>query len=303
MPDPVLAVQSSLTPRDHHLLEWLYDHGVLTTPQIARALFPSLDFAQERLARLLSLHVIDRFRPPRMTGGTYPYHYVIDRLGVEVVAAQRDQPAPKPAWVKYNRERWTASRNLPHRLGVNDFFTHLAAHARTHPDHQLTRWWPETRCAQTGAFARPGDPVTLHALTSPVHPDGHGIWTRATLLVPFFLEWDSGRENLTHLMRKLVGYAQLAAAGGPAWPVLLSLHSALRAHHVHQHLATTPIPVTVATLARDHTNATGLNPAEQVWQLHTHRGLLTLADLARAIPGLDPCTDDTDSPPWPGAHP
>ncbi len=51
-PDPVLRVQESLTIRDRILLGWLYDHGVLTTDQIAHALFPSLDYAQTRLRRL-----------------------------------------------------------------------------------------------------------------------------------------------------------------------------------------------------------------------------------------------------------
>ena len=44
MDDPVLRVQSQLTDRDRVLLGWLYDHGVLTSFQIAHALFPSLDF-------------------------------------------------------------------------------------------------------------------------------------------------------------------------------------------------------------------------------------------------------------------
>lgn len=72
--DPLLAVQASLTSRDHVLIGWLYDHGVLTTEQIAHALFPSLDFTQRRLLKLVRLGVIDRFRPQKPDGGSYPYH-------------------------------------------------------------------------------------------------------------------------------------------------------------------------------------------------------------------------------------
>ncbi|MEU7176433.1 replication-relaxation family protein [Micromonospora tulbaghiae] len=280
MPDHVLRVQSVLTTRDHLLLEWLTDHGVFTTPQLAHALFPSLDFAQHRLARLTALRVIDRFRPFRPDGGSFPFHYVIDQLGAEVVAAQRDQPPPRPGHAKTNRRRWTAARTLNHRLGVNGFFTDLAGHARTHPAHTLTRWWPESRCAQTGAFARPGDPVALHALTAPIRPDGHGIWTTHGAQLPFFLEYDTGTEPLTELMRKLIGYTQLAAAGGPRWPVLFWLHSATRAHHLHQHLTTTPLTVPVATASRDHATHTRHSPAGPIWQLHGHPGPLPLADLA-----------------------
>jgi hypothetical protein len=46
MTEPILRIQSHLTDRDHVLLSWLADHGVLTSFQIAHALFPSLDFAQ-----------------------------------------------------------------------------------------------------------------------------------------------------------------------------------------------------------------------------------------------------------------
>jgi hypothetical protein len=39
-------MQARLTERDLTLMGWLGDHGVLTTDQIAHALYPSLDFAQ-----------------------------------------------------------------------------------------------------------------------------------------------------------------------------------------------------------------------------------------------------------------
>lgn len=37
---PLLRLQASITARDDRLLGWLYDHGTLTTDQIAKALFP-----------------------------------------------------------------------------------------------------------------------------------------------------------------------------------------------------------------------------------------------------------------------
>ncbi|MCT2282255.1 replication-relaxation family protein, partial [Micromonospora chalcea] len=84
MPDPLLRVQAQLTDRDLVLLGWLADHGVLTSFQIAEALYPSVDYAQERLRALThKLGVVDRFRPQRPDGGSYPYHYVLAQLGVE----------------------------------------------------------------------------------------------------------------------------------------------------------------------------------------------------------------------------
>ena len=61
--EALLRVQYRLTERDLTLLGWLADHGVLTSPQIAHALYPSLDFAQRRLLKLTETGVIDRFRP------------------------------------------------------------------------------------------------------------------------------------------------------------------------------------------------------------------------------------------------
>lgn len=274
MLDPVLRVQSALTARDHQLLDWLFDHGVLTTSQVAEALFPSLDFAQHRLTRLTALQVVDRFRPLRADGGSFPYHYVIDQLGAEVVAAQRDEPPPRPGFAKTNRRRWTSGRMLAHRLGVNGFFTALAGYARNHPDHRLHRWWPESRCTDLGAFAQPGDPVAQLALAPPIRPDGHGIWSRDGIQVPFFLEYDTGTEPLTELIRKLLGYARFAAAGGPRWPVLFWLPAADREHHLHQRLAAGGgLPVPVATAIH------GAAPAGRSWWLHGHPGQLTLDEL------------------------
>src|SRR4051812_37063747 len=65
--DPVLRVQSQLTARDRILLGWLYDHGVLTTPQLANALFPSLDFCQRRLRTLYQLRLIAASAPSAPT--------------------------------------------------------------------------------------------------------------------------------------------------------------------------------------------------------------------------------------------
>ena len=76
----LLRAQAALTNRDLRLLGWLYDHGVLTTDQIAAALFPSLGFCQRRLLKLVGLGVLTRFRPQRWEGGSFPYHYLLDQL-------------------------------------------------------------------------------------------------------------------------------------------------------------------------------------------------------------------------------
>lgn len=59
-----LQMQHRLTPRDWRLLGWLYDHRLLTTDQIADALYPSVHAAQARLKVLTGYGLLLRFQPP-----------------------------------------------------------------------------------------------------------------------------------------------------------------------------------------------------------------------------------------------
>ncbi|MEU5552856.1 replication-relaxation family protein [Micromonospora sp. NPDC047793] len=284
MTDHVLRVQSALTDRDHVLLGWLADHGVLTTAQIAHALFPSVDFAQERLRKLTTLGVLARFRPQRPEGGSYPYHYLLDQLGVDVVCTQREDDLPRRDAARKRRWHLTNRANLPHLLGINQFFIELAGHARTHPEARLVRWWPASRTQRMGAFAEPDDPVQVRAYTARVRPDGHGIWVEHDDQVPFFLEHDTGTERLSVLVDKITAYEKLAAVTRRVWPVLFWLHSATRERHLHQRLSEAKVRIPVATAARDEATHAGKSPAESVWWLHHHPGgLIRLAALADTV--------------------
>jgi len=195
--DPVLRVQSHLTERDVTLLGWLADHGVLTSAQIGHALFPSLDFAQRRLRTLCGLGLTARFRPLKPVGGSYPYHYVLAQLGACVVAAQRGQAQPRPGQARERMRALTSRANLAHLLGVNQFFTDLAGHARTHPGTCLERWWPTAACARIGAFADPGEFTTVGAYTPAIRPDGHAVFTEHGRTVAIFVEHDTAANHRT----------------------------------------------------------------------------------------------------------
>ena len=286
--DPVLRVQSQLTDRDRTLLGWLYDHGVLTTFQIANALFPSLDFCQRRLRTLYRLRLVARFRPQRADGGSYPYHWVIDQLGAEVVAAARDERPPRRDHARLERRRWTSTRTLAHRLGVNQFFADLAGHARTHPGAQLRQWLPEAACQRSGTFTLPDDPALVRAYQPRVRPDGYGLWTDAGRQVPFFLEYDTGAEQLSILAAKIIGYHELFSTIGRSWPVLFWLHSTARQRNLRTWLTDLPAVVLIATGCRDHATSQALSPADAVWATvgggHRRVTLSALADLNRTPP-------------------
>lgn len=272
--DRVLRLQARLTDRDRLLLDWLADHKVLTTFQICHALFGSLDFAQRRLLKLHRLGLVDRFRPLRAGGGSYPWHYVLDQIGAELVAASRGETPPRRGQSLERMRRIATSRTLSHQLGVNQFFTDLAGYARTHPSCRLERWWSEQQCARAGAFSL--------MLISPVRPDGHGVFAADGRRVAFFLEWDSGGEQLQVLASKLAGYAAHVDKDGPAWPVLFCLPTTRREGNLHQVFDDVEVVVPVATAARD-VLAAGGGPAGAVWLVHrgsdAPRRLIELAGL------------------------
>ena len=197
--DLVASVARRLTPRDRLLCQVLFDHKVLTTEQVADLCFDSLTTARHRLTALYQLRVLDRFRPFRPVGSD-PYHYVLDTLGVEVVAADRGVEVPRPGLHHTRALALSDSQRLAHLLGVNGLFCSLARWARTVEDAELAEWWSERRCA-----AEWGEVV---------RPDGFGTLRQRDRVVEFFVEVDRCTETLIRLAGKLTGYAELIRVTG-----------------------------------------------------------------------------------------
>ncbi|MHB2022912.1 MAG: replication-relaxation family protein [Mycobacteriales bacterium] len=197
--DLAAAVAPRLTPRDRALCGVLFDHRVLTTGQVVDYCFANLTTARHRLAALHRLRVLDRFRPFRPTGSA-PWHWVLDSLGVEVVAADRGIEVPRSAAQHARALALADSQRLAHLLGVNGIFCSLARWARSHDGAVLAEWWPERRCvAEWGQVVR---------------PDGFGMLRYGDHVVEFFIEYDAGTETLARLAAKLDGYADLVRATG-----------------------------------------------------------------------------------------
>jgi hypothetical protein len=284
---PLLRLQASITARDDRLLGWLYDHGVLTTEQIAHALFPSLDFAQRRLRRLTGLAAVARFRPNKLDGGSFPYHYLLAQLGYEHVMGQRGLGLPRRDQARRRHQSLISRPDLPHLLGGNGVFIGLAAHERAHPGTRLAAWRPASDFYETGAYYRNGsDMSVMTAVKGLPRPDGAGIWVEGGRAVPFFAEYDTGSERLDVVVAKIAKYGLLAAyARVWCWPVLLVLPSAARERHLHDRCLGYP-GAAVATAAVDYLAHTGKTPADDVWQLIGDRlgGFRRLIEL----PYLDP---------------
>jgi hypothetical protein len=244
-----------LTVRDHTLLRWLAEHYVLSTDQIAAALFPSRRAARLRLAVLHGLEAVSRFVD--VTTGDRQYLYTLGPLGTVVYPTQFNDPnrpeARQPRSSIDRTERIIGSRKLAHLLGTNQLFIDLAAYARTDDNAALARWWSEQHT--TAVYARSG-----------IQPDGHGVWVAGGREVGFFVEHDRGTENLGTVLKKLRGYEQLAAYG-PRYPVLLRVPGRRRERHLLDALAGVPTAMPVAT------GIHGEHPAGPAWTLAADPGL------------------------------
>ncbi|MEV5691975.1 replication-relaxation family protein [Micromonospora globbae] len=254
--DPYLHTRR-LTSRDRLLLSWLAEHYLLSTRQVTKALFPSGRSARLRLTLLHRIAAVDRFVDTTAAGSTQ-YLYALGPLGLLLnrdAYHDPDNPAAKPPRSSRDRaDRIVGSRKLRHLLGVNDFFTDLLAHARTHPHARLERWWSEQHT--TDAYGAAG-----------VQPDGHGIWTVGDATVGFFLEHDNGTEPLGRVLAKLRAYERVTQFG-PRYPVLLWLPSPGRERNLLNALAGTSTAMPVATAVH------GADPAGCVWTLTSDPGRL-----------------------------
>lgn len=234
-----LARNRGLTSRDLTLITYLDRHRVLTAVQISHLLFDSDSYARSRLTALHKLGVLARFRR-EVWPGSQAWRYTLGHVGAAVHAAATDTALPRPAKVTEKIMRLAHSPQTEHLVGVNDFFTTLAGHARTSQDCSLQQWWPES--------------VTADACGGIVRPDGYGEWRQHGATLAFFIEYDNGTETLDTITTKIAKYGELAHAGIRK-PVLFTFTTTAREHHTHQALqhrypGGPPVPIATTSLEK-----------------------------------------------------
>lgn len=268
-PNPLIQLRNHATDRDNRMLGWLYDHHALTTAQIAHALFPSLDFAQRRLLKLTDLQAITRFRPSKLDGGSFPYHYVLDQVGFSYVMGQRGLGLPRRDEAKRRLQSVMTRPDLRHLLGSSQFFIGLSGYARIHEGCALQRWLPPSAFHSYGDFMQWGDDLMLTATATRLpRPDGHGVWRQDGRAVPFLLEHDTGTERLETLVEKIFKYATLQTGMTWMWPALFVLPSQRREDNLHDYVRTIrrrPEAVWFTTSA-EYLDTTGKTGADEVWR-------------------------------------
>lgn len=272
---PLAALASRLTPRDHWLVRMVHEHRVLTTGQIHRLAFSARRRAQRRLLILHRLGLLDSFRP-LTTYGSSPEHYTLGPAGAALLAAHVDCTPKALGWRPTHTARIAFSPLPGHDLATNDLLTCLAAHRRTH-QAGLTLWFSEHSCTR-----RWGDLV---------HPDAYAHWSDGETVLPFFLEYDTGSENLARVEAKLDAYAHFTTTTRARPALLLHTRTASREHALRQRLTGTvrQYELLLATASADLTADTPWGP----WWLPAHPPALrlTLTQLAAHWPDLSPAPD------------
>ena len=220
-------------------------------------------------------------------------HFVLDEAGAYLLAAE---DGITPGQLGYRRDRALAialSVQLAHATGTNSVFCALAAQGRQAGNAALTCWWSERRCAALwGDLAR---------------PDGYGQWTEHTPAGPavtdFFLEYDTGSENLHRVAAKLTGYQNLAARTGITTPVLFWLPTARREAALRALLDSTAgrggpgarpaggVPGVPVATTTPQAAASGGGPAGPIWLPAGQPGpRLALAQAGGTTPAPPPAT-------------
>ncbi len=298
--EPDAALWFRLVDRDRRLLLLLSEHKVLTTNQIAAMEFASVRRAQDRLRRLRELGVVFAFRESYSTGGTSQTRFALGYAGARLLAARKGLRPPAPKAHMESLERLAMWPKLGHELGVNEFFSGLAAHRnptrrRGGAVDGLTQWWSEAQCTEFFQQSYGERPVTLR-------PDGYGCWEENGRVVRFFLEHDTGTETLGKVTAKVADYRAFPTDAFGV--VLFSVHSArreiaLRAAFRRDLPASRP-RVVIATAARDHGHPDG--PAGPIWAVWTpqSRDLVSrryrLAELPECGPRIEHRPSSIDQP-------
>jgi len=242
------ALAGRLTDGDWQVCRLLQDHQVLTTGLLAVLVGVPPRTLQQRLTTLVTLKVVDRFRPHQPVGaGSAPYHYLLGETGAAVLATNGTTTVEG-----LGRDRTRvlglahANGRLSHLLGVNTLLAQLTHAARQQPALRLVCWWPAGRCQ-----ARWGPLIT---------PDAYARWRDPDGEVDFFLHHTSAPSAPDQPAFLLEGYNDLAVATGITTPVLLHADDPDREAQLRDRLTGRQLLVPVAT-----SNPACGPPADAVW--------------------------------------
>jgi predicted transcriptional regulator len=239
----VTSYAHRLTKRDFEILVELYEHRVLTTPQIYELHFDTHTRASKRMLQLYRLGLVERFRPHTPTGSA-PWHYTLDEPGARLVAARQEIDFKDFTFKNARIFDVVGSPRLRHRVECNGFFARLTLTCRS-------RGWGLEWTGERRATARWYEHIT---------PDGMGRIVAGDREISFLLEYDRGTENHGQLENKMARYQIVGRTAVRPDALLFVFPSPARERQARRALVGAGF--TVATAARGHAMREPLGP---VW--------------------------------------
>ncbi|MGH2680306.1 MAG: replication-relaxation family protein [Actinomycetota bacterium] len=232
-----------MTRGDFEILIELYEHRVLTTPQIYELHFDTHTRASKRMLQLYRLGLAERFRPHTPTGSA-PWHYTLDEPGARLVAARQEIDFKDFTFKKARIFDVAGSPRLRHRVECNGFFARLTLTCRR-------RGWDIEWIGERRATA---------SWDSRITPDGIGRIQAGDRKISFFLEYDRGTESHEQLAIKTYRYRLIGRTVRSEDALLFVFPSAARERHARSALIGSSVPVATGVRAE-----VMRHPLEAVW--------------------------------------
>ncbi|MEX2551528.1 MAG: replication-relaxation family protein [Actinomycetota bacterium] len=256
-----VSILSNLIQRDFDVCLDIYEHRFLTSTQIFQLHFPSYSRARVRLHELYLLGILNRFRPPKRPG-SWPWHYVLDKLGADIASDMRNIDAHKLYFRKNRQINLLNSPRLSHMRDINEFFCRLVYASRQENDYDLavTSWLGE---ASSAALCQ-----------GIVRPDGvasiQGPWGK----LDFYLELDRGTEDSSRLQDKMIDYDEAAISSHLPKLLLFCFPNSRRERNASRALRSARLTVATSTL-ESHLD----RPLDPIWLPLNGEKRLCLGDL------------------------
>jgi hypothetical protein len=242
--DLIEKVSSRITERDKEICLAIFEHRFLTTHQAQRIFFDSYTRARTRLLNLHQFRVLERFRPNRRTG-SHPNYYVLDEVGVHVVAALKGLDLKGLGYDKHKAVAQVFSPRLLHMTEVNDFFSRLIEVSRRRRKFTVTNWLGERACAARWKHY--------------IYPDGFAELRSRAESISFWLELDGGTEIHSRLVQKLDRYSTVAGMEGAAQALLFCFPSSARESKTREVLADCGMTIATAVMSSHMDEPLGRN--------------------------------------------
>ncbi len=193
--------------------------------------------------------------------GSWPWHYVLDKLGADIVSHARGIDANKLHLRKSRHLALVNSPRLHHMRQVNDFFCRLSQVGRQTDGFAVTGWLGEASSASLCQRV--------------VRPDGTATLRTPSGKIAFFLELDRGTEESARLLHKMIDYDEASISRHLPKLVLFCFPSTRRERFARPALRASRL--TVATSVFDwHLD----RPLEPIWLALGGHKRLSLEDLS-----------------------